>query len=256
LAEAGVGRRVLFLGGNGHCAARLGPARAALQRAGAPFELSDVDYPGFEGRAAPSDFDTFLEGVAGEVARGAGTASLVYATGIGGLLALCLRARGQLLHVPLLLQAPVLWGLERRLMPRLLRLPLAHLAFDGLVAWKPFQVHFAGRCFERPLSTEGRDAFFAGYAHCPVAPDLFRWMGPALLRHLEDAFGRAPQALESVSIWWGGRDRILARRELVWTRQAVDVAWPVRVIPEWGHYPMIDEPDGWVAAVAAFLEGA
>ena len=86
-------RRLIYLGGNGHCAARLAPARAALTALGEPFELIDVPYPGFEGRPRAADFEAFLAGVSGGIA-GAGGA-ILYGTGIGGLLALCLRARGE-----------------------------------------------------------------------------------------------------------------------------------------------------------------
>src|SRR5262245_28701084 len=111
--------RVLFLGGNGHCAARLHPARAALreraEEMGAPpFELRDTAYPGFEGRLRASSLREFLDVVRDrllEATEGSQGATLVYGTGIGALLALCLRARGELRDRRLLFQAPVLWGL-------------------------------------------------------------------------------------------------------------------------------------------------
>src|SRR5438067_21031 len=134
-------RRLIYLGGNGHCAARLAPARAALARLTAadqiaPFDLADVPYPGFEGRPRAPDLDRFLAAVSGsiETSGAAAGGAVLYGTGIGGLLALCLRARGEWLHVPLLLQAPILWGLERRLMPRVMRFGLARRALGWLFA--------------------------------------------------------------------------------------------------------------------------
>ena len=60
-------RHVVFLGGNGHCAARLASARAALVREGVP--LSEARYPGFEGRPRAGDLDTFLQAVSDETKR-------------------------------------------------------------------------------------------------------------------------------------------------------------------------------------------
>src|SRR5262245_4758800 len=91
--------RVLFLGANGHCGARLEPARAVL-RDGAEktgmtaFDLIDAAYPGFEGRPRASGFPEFLDAVAGQISTVAEAGpTFVYGTGIGALIALCLRAR-------------------------------------------------------------------------------------------------------------------------------------------------------------------
>ncbi|HEV7787324.1 MAG TPA: hypothetical protein VGQ28_18420, partial [Thermoanaerobaculia bacterium] len=53
-------RRIAFLGGNGHCVARLSAARKHLP---AQIDLLDTPYPGFEGRPRARDFDQFLGAV-------------------------------------------------------------------------------------------------------------------------------------------------------------------------------------------------
>ena len=151
--------RVAFLGGNGHCAARLAEARAPAELRG--IAIQDVAYPGFEGRARAPNFASFLD----ETMRSMGNPHVVYATGIGGLVALVLRARGRL-PVPLVLQAPVLWGLERRSMPALLRLPGVAGAARRLLALPPLQSWFTSTHFMRPLDAGRRRAFFDGYASC------------------------------------------------------------------------------------------
>lgn len=261
--------RVVFLGGNGHAGARLDPARRVLAglaeaRGRPPLTLRDVPYPGFEGRPRAGSLDAFLAAVAESVraetgARGEGGGAgrpLVYATGIGGLLALCLRARGELAGVPLLLQAPVLWGLERRLMPRALRMGLAQAALRRAFASPRFQARFARKHFQRPLDRDMHARFFEGYARCAALPDFFAWLTPALLRRLEADFAARPRALRHVAVWWGERDTVVPARELAWTEAALGVTWPVRRFPAWGHYPMIDDPPGWVRALADAVETA
>lgn len=247
-------RRVAFFGGNGHCAARLAGARDAADRLVAggaipPLEVLDVPYPGFEGRPRAGSLDAFLA----ELARHASGASLVYATGIGGLLALCLRARGELGAARVLLQAPVLWGLERRLMPRLMRLGPARWVVHRVFAASAFQA-FVRRHFARPLAPQERAAFFDGYARCVALPDLFAWLAPALLRTLERQLARWPEAFERIEVWWGRRDRVVTPHELVFTEKALGVSWPLRSFEEWGHYPMIDAPEAWVRALSEALE--
>jgi pimeloyl-ACP methyl ester carboxylesterase len=241
-------RRVVFLGGNGHCSARLALARPALTVA--EMDLLDVAYPGFEGRPRAKDLEAFLDAVSPQARAAEGKGSLVYATGIGGLIALCLRARGEL-DAPLLLQAPVLWGLDRRIMPRLMRLRVARAAVGRLFATAPFQRRFVRRHFMETPSPEVQAAFFEGYARCGAFPDLFAWFTPGLLRQLETRVAARPGAMRSVSIWWGGRDRVVTSEELGWTEAALGTAWPLRVFPAWGHYPMIDDPEGWARALRA-----
>jgi pimeloyl-ACP methyl ester carboxylesterase len=240
-------RRVVFLGGNGHCSARLALARQAQAEAG--LGLVEIAYPGFEGRPRARDLEAFLDALPPQVTDGGGNGGLVYATGIGGLIALCLRARGHLLDAPLLLQAPVLWGLERRLMPRLMRLGLARATAGRLFATPPFQRRFVRRHFMRPPPPEAQAAFFEGYARCGAFPDLFAWFTPRLLHDLEGRLTARPETLRRVSVWWGGRDRVVTSDELRWTEAALGTTWPLRVFPDWGHYPMIDDPEGWARAL-------
>lgn len=243
-------RRMVFLGGNGHCSARLALARAALTECG--IDLVDVAYPGFEGRPRAEDLNAFLQGVfeQAKAASGGGSGVITYATGIGGLIAVCLRARGALLDAPLILQAPVLWGLRRRLMPRLMRLGLARAAARRMFATAPFQRRFVRRQFVRPPTAEARAAFFEGYARCDGFPDLFAWFTPPVLRDLVPRLAARPGALREVTVWWGGRDRVVRPTELRWTEAALGTSWPLRVFPEWGHYPMIDDPVGWARECA------
>jgi pimeloyl-ACP methyl ester carboxylesterase len=238
--------KVCFLGGNGHCAARLAAARRYL----AGIDLDEVPYPGFEGRPRAESLGEFLDAVSHEL-RTPGPA-MVYATGIGGLLALCLRARGELAETPILLQAPVLWGLEHRWMPKLMRLSPAQVAMRYVFATAVFQRRFVHRHFVRPPNAATADAFFDGYARCAAAKDLFAWFNPALLRSLERDLAARPMALERIQVWWGGLDRVVTLRELDWTQAALGLAdrWPVRIFPDWGHYPMIDQPEEWARALS------
>jgi hypothetical protein len=254
---------LLFFGGNGHCAGRLAPARAALARMAAagtiaPFEIVEVPYPGFEDRPPARDGRAFLATLAEAVAScGFGRNDVtVYGTGIGALFAVTLRAQEGLGGARrLVLQGPVLWGLERRWMPRLARAGLAPV-LPSLFARRAFQWHFVRRHFVAPPMREVRDAFFDGYARCAAAADLFRWCGPGWLRGVERAAARRPDLLAGVEVWWGGRDRVVAPRELRWTEEALGVRWPERTIEHWGHYPMIDDPEGWLRAVAATVDRA
>jgi hypothetical protein len=223
------------------------------------FDLIDVPYPGFENRPRAADFNSFLATLSAFIADAAGHSSrstLLYGTGIGGLLILCLRARGKWLELPVLLQAPVLWGLEHRWMPRMLRLGPVRFTLQRLFASHWFQRWFVRKQFERTPPPAVQKAFFQGYADCPTGADFFAWLTPALLRQLEGQFAGRPEALRQVTIWWGERDRVVSLQELAWTEKALGVRWPVRTFAEWGHYPMIDDPHGWVRELSHVVVAA
>ncbi len=244
--------RIGFLGGNGHCTARLAMARRFLTG----IDLDEVPYPGFEGRPRAASFDEFLDAVSRHLRTS--TPAMLYATGIGGLVALSLRARGELAATPIVLQAPILWGLEHRWMPRLMRLRPARAALRKVFAAPAFQRRFLRKYFTRPLDAETAAAFFDGYARCTAAPDFFAWFTPSLLRSLERDLAARPDSLERIEVWWGGRDRVVTLRELEWTKQALGLAdrWPLRIFSGWGHYPMIDEPASLASALTDAVANA
>ncbi len=261
--------RLLFLGGNGHSARRLDLVASALaartapgapQTPGhappAPFELCNVPYPGFEGRPRAATFEAFLDDVAAHIADLRHGPTAVYASGIGGLLLFCLRSRGVARDLPAVLQAPVLWGLARRWMPRFMRLGLAQLALRRAFASPAFQRRFAKKHFRRPPAPEVFQAFFQGYEQCAALPDFFAWLTPALLADLTPRLRADPEALAGLTFLWGEHDHVVPVRELGWTEEALGRTWPVKVIPGWGHYPMIDDPESWIDEVARALETA
>jgi pimeloyl-ACP methyl ester carboxylesterase len=253
-------RAVLFLGGNGHCAARLDPARAVLAAfVKRPFELVDVAYPGFECRPKVCSLEAFLDLIAAQLEAQCarpGWRGLAYGTGIGGLLLLCLRAQGRFLQLPLVLQAPILWGLEKRRFPRLMRLGPVRRLFQRMLAWPLVQIFIVRRLFRSPMAPLLRADFFGGYAQCSALGDLFAWLTPTLLRELEEQFRLRPDKLQRITVWWGQHDRVVTPRELAVTEAALAFTWSLRVIPHWGHYPMIDDPANWVRALQNELEGA
>ena len=246
---------VLFFGGNGHAAARLAGARRALAllveaREVAPFDIVEVPYPGFEGRPPAADPRAFLAALGEAVGTAAADPDVfVYATGIGALFAVTLRAAGSLGRGPVVLQGPVLWGLERRFLPRLARAGLAPVLV-GLFSSPSFRRHFVRRYFAVPPPPEVRDGFFAGYSRCTAAVDLFRWCAPSWLRDVERMAAERPRSLDGIEVWWGARDRVVGPSEQRWTENALGCRWPQRTFADWGHYPMIDDPAAWVRALA------
>ena len=152
-----------------------------------------------------------------------------------------------------MLQAPVLWGLERRIFPRVMRWRIPRRLMERAITLRSFRDRFARKQFLRPIDPATRSAFFDGYLRCAAFADFFEWFTPGFLRDLERRFVARPGALEGISIWWGGRDRVVDLGELRLTEGALGVHWPLAEFPDWGHYPMIDVPEEWAAALCDAL---
>jgi len=249
-------RILLFVRGNGHCSARLHPAWDTLHamEGGASFTLQEAALPGFDGRPAPPSLDALLDALAAEVSGRRAPPDAVCATGIGALLALAARLRGPEPPVPLLMQAPVLWGLATRWMPRAMRLPPVRALAGWLFARARFQRRFWARQVALSWDDPLRAAFFEGYARCAAFALLFDWITPAWLRRLEADLRARPGALDGVRVLWGGRDPVVGVEELRLTEPVLGVRWPLHIVPGWGHYPMLDRPREWVDTVAAEMD--
>lgn len=246
--------KILHFGGNGHSQVRLERVRRALQEIAPEIELNDVPYPGFEGREQAKSLSDFLENLSGFVR--ANPPHALVASGIGALIALSLRAEGELAGTPLIFQGPVLWGLEHRLMPRVMKwsLPRAMLAKAFKIRF--FQDRFCRKQFRKPLDDRMRKAFFDGYADCTSFTDLFDWFGPEWLRKLEADFQAHPDRLANITIWLSGRDKVVGRLEIDATAAKLPIDWRVLEFPNWGHYPAIDEPLEWAQALVDGLAHA
>jgi hypothetical protein len=247
--------QVLHFGGNGHAGVRIEAASAALRLRGGP-TLVDVLYPGFEGRRGVDSLDAFLESTA-RFCRDVDPRPVAgVASGIGALVALGLRSLGELRDLPLIFQGPVLWGLEHRTFPRLMKPKLARHLLKWLFTVPVVQGRFVRKHFRKPLDRATQKQFFAGYADCSVFGSFFDWFTPAYLRTLEARFHALPEALERVTVWTGGCDHVVGLDDVRATERALGVSWPVVEFPSWGHYPIMDEPEEWADALRLALDDA
>ncbi len=81
-------------------------------------------------------------------------------------------------------------------------------------------------------------------------------MTPALLRKLEAHHAGDRALTGGVRFVWGARDTVVPPHELAWTEQALGIQLDVTTVPEWGHYPMIDDPESWVREVSRVAAAA
>jgi hypothetical protein len=244
--------RLGFLGGYGHNHARIAAAARHLEVLGVT--LVDIPYLGFEGRPCPPDLETFVLGAAAAVEQA--EVSALYATGLGGIVALFLRRHGAG-RKPILMQAPELLGQARSLQLRLARHPRVQALVPRLLGSEWFERVAAQRYFERRLGDAERRDFFKGFAECEAMFALMRWITPDAVHDLKRFFRLERDLLQKdIAVWWGGRDVIVSEFELYEGEDdSTRVHWPVELFDRWNHYPMIDAPQVWAAEVHRHLTG-
>lgn len=241
-------RGPLFLGGLGHSLARLSRARATARTEG--FDVKEVLYPGFEGRPPAVSLDAFFEAVEMQVDiyRLSHKHPRLYATGFGALVLLGLRARGRVKDLPAIIQGSVPWqwalngtrgGAEAGERARVsLTEPATQEAF--------VQAHI-----HSPMDAAERLAFFNGFVTCTAFPDLYRWFNAGWLANLEGALASRPPAIDGIQVWLCGEDELIDEEEHRAAERALGASWPLDRAESWGHFPYLDAPGPWIAAIRA-----
>jgi pimeloyl-ACP methyl ester carboxylesterase len=167
---------------------------------------------------------------------------VVLGHGIGGSIALDLASRRPEVMAGLILHAPVGARLDERLFPKLMRIPGAKPAVQRAISspvLRPLLARKFGSSVPRPFV----DRFFHEYRQCSVFGQMFDIITAEWFTSLR------PHDVPTVLLW-GRRDRTLTVDQLDAFRplcRNVDT----RVVDEWGHFPMVDQPGDYAAEIAA-----
>lgn len=206
-------------------------------------ELHGITLPGFQGTALPAGpitMSTFTDAIAAEVDVSPAPRVLL-GHGIGGALALDAVANRPDLADGLILHAPVGANLDERWFPRVMSKPIVRKTAKGVVG-SPFMAAVAGpRLFSGAPAAYGR-RFLQEYQRA----DGFEVMFDLLTAEWFDAL---PTTSVPTTILWGDKDRVLQ------VGQADDLAQRLthsnrRIVPGWGHYPMIEQPQDYARVIA------
>jgi pimeloyl-ACP methyl ester carboxylesterase len=166
--------------------------------------------------------------------------------GIGGSIALELAQHEEAGLDGLILHAPVGTRLERRLFPRLMALPGARRLGQWLFSARLVRPLFKRLLFSRPVPAAYLDRFFEEYRHCAVFGQMFELISPAWFKSLHPV--RLPTAL-----LWGEQERLLKVDQLDDYRALCPNAL-VRIVPNWGHFPMIEQPEAYAREIVTLAQ--
>ena len=146
----------------------------------------------------------------------------------------------------MILHAPVGTRLDLRLFPRLIGLPGARALGKWLFSSRPARPLLRRLLFSRSVPPAYIDRFFGEYRACSAFAQMFDLITPAWFRSLRPI--RLPAAL-----LWGERERILTVDQLDDYRALLPGCLS-RIVPGWGHFPMIDRPEDNAREIVALAQ--
>jgi pimeloyl-ACP methyl ester carboxylesterase len=166
--------------------------------------------------------------------------------GIGGSIALEFAQRFAANIDGLILHAPVGTRLGSRLFPRLMALPGARSFGKWLFSSRLARPLFHRLLFRRPVPPALVVRFFDEYRQCAVFGQMFDLITPGWFRSLR------PIGLPA-ALLWGERERVLTVDQLDDYRALLPNSL-TRIVPDWDHFPMIEQPDEYARAIAALAQ--
>lgn len=162
-------------------------------------------------------------------------------TGIGGSFALELVQRYAHEVDGLILHAPVGTRIDTRLFPRLMKLPGMRTLGQRLFAARWTRPFFKRLLFTHPLPADVVTRFFDEYRQCSVFGQMFDLI-------TADWFASLRPVDLPAALLWGERERVLSVDQLE-DYKALLPNHVVRTVPEWDHFPMLEQPEDYARVV-------
>ncbi len=213
-----------------------------------PARLHPLTLPGFQGRVlpeGPTTIDTFTnavrDAIAGVRVSDPTGKVVLLGHGIGGSIALDVVAHDAAVADGLILLSPVGVKLDERWFPKVMSKPPIRKAAKAIIS-SPVMQATAGRFLFKPAPRPFAKRFLAEYANADAFEVMFDLLNA-------DWFDGLPPVEIPVAIVWGGNDRVLDVSHVEAYEAAIaDTRRIVR--QDWGHYPMIEQPEDFATAIA------
>lgn len=172
---------------------------------------------------------------------------ILLGTGIGGSIALEYAQHYGDTLAGLVLHAPVGTRIDTRLFPRLMKLPGMRRLGQFVFSERPFRPIWRRLLFSEPLPPHITTQFFDEYAQCQVFGQMFDLI-------TADWFdGLRPLSLPA-ALLWGEQERVLSVDQLE-DYKTILTNPRIRTVPNWDHFPMLEQPQEFVDELMGLVEG-
>ncbi|MDX1907243.1 MAG: alpha/beta hydrolase [Bacteroidia bacterium] len=254
-------QHILVLHGNGGSRTRFEPALALLATEHPDIRVVIPALSGFDGRPLPDGvdyWDLFLQETGQAMHPYEAEDWILYGHGIGGSLLMELAARRYTFPQGftirprrVILHGAIGASLDRRWFPRLMKPQWIRHLIRTLVASPALRPMWVKRLFLHPerIPADVRNRFFEDYGRCASFSVWFDLITDAWYQRIRPLVRDEPFYL-----LWGERERVVASKYLpLWTadfpRATLDI------MPGWDHFPMLDDPAGFVRKFVVLTTG-
>lgn len=248
---------ILMLHGNGGGKTRFKPYLSYINKKELDLSVHLPSLSGFDGRAIPDSLD-YWEVFVRELGACIDPSKewVLYGHGIGGSLLLEWAFRDFILpdgsHLKpkkVILHGLIGASLHKRLFPQLMKPNWIRKSMQYLIAHPVLRPLWVRKLFRKPANVPSKvlHRFFDDYAQCAAFPIFFDLITPAWYRKVQHKLQN-----ETYLFVWGDRERVIRSKHLnLWKKdfQKSDFI----VIPDWDHFPMLEEVEDFSEKMLNFL---
>ena len=157
--------------------------------------------------------------------------------GLGGVFVLEFLQKYAYLVDGVILHSIVGANLNKRIFPKLMKLPKVAFLIKNLIASPSLRFIISRKFFQNKIDTNYEKLFFEAFGKCDVFENMFQiinysWFKSLLKIHLPTIF------------LWGEKDWILKPNEISELQSLFSCSSKL-IISDWDHFPMIDKPESY-----------
>jgi len=161
--------------------------------------------------------------------------------GLGGVFVLEFLQNYSYLIDGVILHSIVGANLNKRIFPRLMKLPKVAFLIKNLIASPAFRPIISRKFFQNKIDSNYEKLFFQAFGKCEVFENMFQIINYSWFKSLSKIH------LPTIFLW-GEKDWILTPNEINELQSLFQNSSKL-IISDWDHFPMIDKPESYVSEI-------
>ena len=161
--------------------------------------------------------------------------------GLGGVFILEFLQKYSYLVDGVILHSIVGANLNKRIFPKLMKLPKVAFLIKNLIASPAFRPIISRKFFQNKIDSNYEKLFFEAFGKCEVFENMFQIINYSWFRSLSKIH------LPTIFLW-GEKDWILSPNEINELQSLFQNSSKL-IISDWDHFPMIDKPESYVSEI-------
>ncbi|MBT7881277.1 MAG: alpha/beta hydrolase [Flavobacteriaceae bacterium] len=161
--------------------------------------------------------------------------------GLGGVFVLEFLQKYSYLVDGVILHSIVGANLNKRIFPKLMKLPMVAFLIKNLIASPAFRPIISRKFFQNKIDSNYEKLFFQAFGKCEVFENMFQIINYSWFKSLSKIH------LPTIFLW-GEKDWILTPNEINELQSLFQNSSKL-IISDWDHFPMIDKPESYVSEI-------